>query len=1023
MTQIDPNALALQDDWIRRVARGLVRDPQLAEDLAQDAWVAGLEKGRTGAEARPWLRGVVQNKRRALFRSSARREAREQAVARADASPPADEVVEQLQLRQRVAQALMALDEPYRTALYLRFVTGVSVREAARRMGCSSSTLSGRVHAGLARLRQQLDQAYDGDRRAWAMTLLPLARPLGLAALTSGGIPMLTASTLAIVATASGLLWLSQPHAPHTLPSLPSPVTGPATPGRATQPMTLPAGSAVARLEGASLEPTPATVTLASEAQGAGVAGRFLLPNGAPAAGATWTLEGFASNAEMVARYGLPEGWSNLSGALDSEGRVQLSFESPRAYQYTFTVDAPGFVPASWRWERIDPQETKDCGTHVLRAAGALTGRLVDSNGAPLVGRRWAVYCDEVVAEIDLGLQGASAFMVTEEADARFHFDRFPAGAARLKVYDKLFGWSEATTVTVAVGETTVRDVTLTSMDEYAQSVVVSVSTSPYHSVPAPGREHIALIAPDGSRRHPNKAQGRANTYRFDNVHGAGHRVEIDDPRFLPWARSDVSARSLVSATLSGSAALRFVVHTASGAVVDTFAVDLTFDGALTSPKRFLAADGSAPLEGGLLAGLVPADYTLLVRCPEGTASTKVVGLAAGETRTVELTLGGAVTAAGTVRFPDGTPAAHRVVQLVRPAATGDSPASPVFDLPRWGPSAELGRWEIERAFTDQNGVFALPVTGTGPMLVVVGDAFGPRAESAPFDAASGAPIPPMDLTLARGGQIEGQVDIPPALDATEFAVLAAFGSTIEPAPYGRPYAELRADGSFSLGALRPGPLSLFLVRASTSKGNVSPLGGAIDGDPLGLVTTSEGQVTHVAAPYPGPALGSIVLQLGAHGLEASPVTVCVMRQGNDEVVRTLTAAPDALGTLHLQPGTYDLWFGGDGWLARRPGVVVAPGEALDAPIELDLQARDLRFLRNDGALPEVLATRSLAISGAPRQLSARRFTTDAAGRATLRLGAGAYALTIDSTELADLQLAASVTWPMPSGLEDVVFE
>ena len=30
------------DDWLRRIARRLAGDPHVAEDLAQDAWVAAL---------------------------------------------------------------------------------------------------------------------------------------------------------------------------------------------------------------------------------------------------------------------------------------------------------------------------------------------------------------------------------------------------------------------------------------------------------------------------------------------------------------------------------------------------------------------------------------------------------------------------------------------------------------------------------------------------------------------------------------------------------------------------------------------------------------------------------------------------------------------------------------------------------------------------------------------------------------------------------------------------------------------
>ena len=56
-----------QDDWIRRLARRLVRDPHAADDLAQDAWVAALESGCEAAAPRRWLAGVLRNARRRRF--------------------------------------------------------------------------------------------------------------------------------------------------------------------------------------------------------------------------------------------------------------------------------------------------------------------------------------------------------------------------------------------------------------------------------------------------------------------------------------------------------------------------------------------------------------------------------------------------------------------------------------------------------------------------------------------------------------------------------------------------------------------------------------------------------------------------------------------------------------------------------------------------------------------------------------------------------------------------------------------
>ena len=59
---------------LRRLARGLVRDPSDAEDLVQDVWVAALrsrpdDEGRLGA----WFRRTLRNKAIDRRRDAARR--------------------------------------------------------------------------------------------------------------------------------------------------------------------------------------------------------------------------------------------------------------------------------------------------------------------------------------------------------------------------------------------------------------------------------------------------------------------------------------------------------------------------------------------------------------------------------------------------------------------------------------------------------------------------------------------------------------------------------------------------------------------------------------------------------------------------------------------------------------------------------------------------------------------------------------------------------------------------------------
>ena len=203
----DLDRLLGEDRWIRRLARELVTDPSTAEDLAQDAWVAALSARRAGASVRavePWFAGIVKNLWRELVRSSRRREDRERAAARPEATPATSELVFELVLRKRVAECLLELEEPYRTALALRFFKDASLQTIAKHQAVSVATAHARIERGLQMMRARLDDEHDGGRRTWALGLVPLAQSSSLAAKLTGGIVMGTGIKIAASALVAG---------------------------------------------------------------------------------------------------------------------------------------------------------------------------------------------------------------------------------------------------------------------------------------------------------------------------------------------------------------------------------------------------------------------------------------------------------------------------------------------------------------------------------------------------------------------------------------------------------------------------------------------------------------------------------------------------------------------------------------------------------------------------------------------------------------------------------------------------
>ena len=142
-----PDLLLKHVDWLRALARSLVADAHLAEDVAQDALVRALEKPpRDGLRLRAWLRRVLQNVVHERGRSAARREHRERAGARGDALPATDELVGQLQVERRLSELLLQLEEPQRSTVLLRYYEDLPPREIARRQGLPLATVKSRLH-------------------------------------------------------------------------------------------------------------------------------------------------------------------------------------------------------------------------------------------------------------------------------------------------------------------------------------------------------------------------------------------------------------------------------------------------------------------------------------------------------------------------------------------------------------------------------------------------------------------------------------------------------------------------------------------------------------------------------------------------------------------------------------------------------------------------------------------------------------------------------------------------------------
>jgi len=144
---------------LRRYARALTRDADIADDLVQDTLVRALRSEHLfqGDEIRSWLYTILTNLNRNRLRSLARRPV---------LSPIEDNDAPDLAGPEAggrdIERALAMLVEEQRTALLLVVLEGLSYREVADVQGVPIGTVMSR----LARARVQIKTYLDGERPA-----------------------------------------------------------------------------------------------------------------------------------------------------------------------------------------------------------------------------------------------------------------------------------------------------------------------------------------------------------------------------------------------------------------------------------------------------------------------------------------------------------------------------------------------------------------------------------------------------------------------------------------------------------------------------------------------------------------------------------------------------------------------------------------------------------------------------------------------------------------------------------------
>lgn len=193
--------------WVWRLARSLAADEHQADDLAQDTWLAALQRpprlGEGGSSLRGWLAVVARNLAIGGQRADRRRAERERDRARSGPDASVERLAEREEARQQLGVAVTSLAEPLRTAIILRYFEELAPTEIARHLDVPASTVRSRIQRGLGELRRRLAARRGEEWRSWCLAMLPVGAGLRPAAMLGGLARVVTMGTSAKVALAA----------------------------------------------------------------------------------------------------------------------------------------------------------------------------------------------------------------------------------------------------------------------------------------------------------------------------------------------------------------------------------------------------------------------------------------------------------------------------------------------------------------------------------------------------------------------------------------------------------------------------------------------------------------------------------------------------------------------------------------------------------------------------------------------------------------------------------------------------
>lgn len=354
--RFDPDILLEHGDFVRALVRSLLADPDLANDVEQQTWLAAMRHPPSvGTSARAYLAVIAKNFARRLQRDDSRRQrALEQLGSEPSSAPSREEILAIEEQRRRVIEAVLDLDEKYRTVVVLRYLEELSPRAISERIGVPVDSVKTRLKRALTQLRARFDTEAATEGTPWRIALLPLARlstghglavPVGGLGALAGVFVMKPIALFGVVLTlAVGSLWWWNRDTPREAPPLAAHVDS-----ETSAPEIVAAAPADPIERNASPGAEPAvrpdpTTPSSSERR---IRGHVVFEDGSPAVGAT--VEARSTVGEEGAALVGPRGVGELLGstASDARGEFTIAVGSANRIDLLATHPTRSFAVAS----------------------------------------------------------------------------------------------------------------------------------------------------------------------------------------------------------------------------------------------------------------------------------------------------------------------------------------------------------------------------------------------------------------------------------------------------------------------------------------------------------------------------------------------------------------------------------------------------------------------------------------------------------------------------------------------------